>query len=581
MMRLFEPTLRLYAWLARLGRPRSYAGKLLFVAFLGAHVPLLTLIAFFLASTSPSAEYTVRVAVVALAATLLGTAATLFGLHRLLAPVLITARGLREYVSERRLPELPPSYTDEAGTLMSDTRHTLTRLDEAMRRLSHYDEVTGLPNRTLFAERLSHATAQARRDGRRLAVLMIEVERAADVAVSLGTDAGDALMRGVARRLGGAVREADVMARVGDTTFAVLDFDAGAAGGLLAQARRFTEALARPIAVTGMAGATHQLHVSAAVGIATYPGDAVDAELVLRAAYAAARDARTLANGNGGSAIRFYSADLHTRLGERLALEQDLRAALDAGDFFLEYQPKVDLATGMTTEVEALVRWRHATRGIVPPGEFIPLAEDTGLIVRLGEWVLREACRQARVWADAGRPLRVAVNLSAQQVARTDVVALTRAVLEETGLDASLLELEITESLLVANVTRAAEVLGELRALGVRIALDDFGTGYSSLSYLRLLPVDVVKIDRSFMRGLGTDGAGDAVVNAVLAMARGLSLAVVAEGVETEDQLAYLRARGCDRAQGFLFARPLSPAQLAELTGAGEPLTPVVARARA
>ncbi len=245
-------------------------------------------------------------------------------------------------------------------------------------------------------------------------------------------------------------------------------------------------------------------------------------------------------------------------------MERDLRAAIEGKKFFLEYQPKVTISKGRATEVEALVRWKHPSRGLISPGEFIPLAEESGLIVPIGEWVLREACRQARVWLDEGQPFRVAVNLSAQQVARVDVVALVRQVLEESNLPSALLELEITESTLVADVDRASEVLHQLRALGVSLALDDFGTGYSSLSCLRNLPVNVVKIDRSFKRDLGSDQANDAVVNAVLAMAEGLSMTVVAEGVETEEQLAYLRDRGCGIAQGYLFSKPLSAEALSK-----------------
>lgn len=562
MRSLLKPSLRLYTYLASFSRPRSFAGKLLLVAFLGTHVPLLTLLAFFVGSVSPSADYTVRVAVVAVVATLLGTAATLFGLHRLLAPVLLTQRALREYVTNGWMPSLPSQFTDEAGALMADTQHTIRQLDSALHRMAHYDDVTGLPNGTLFLSRAVEAAASARRDGRTVAILVLQVERTREVGVSHGRVAADALMRGVAQRLSVVARESDVLARVSETSFALLDLDAGSAEGLLAQARRFSDALSRPLLVTDSRGTEHVVHVSVAIGIATFPGDAEDAEAMLQHAQSAVGDALTAPDIDRDSTVRFYSASLHIKLQERLELERDLRLALERGEFFLEYQPKVSIATGETSEVEALVRWQHPTRGVVSPLDFIPVAEATGLIVPLGAWVLKDACMQARAWMDAGQPYRVAVNLSAQQVARTDVVALTRDTLAATGLPAQFLELEITESLLVADVERATRVLTELRALGVTIALDDFGTGYSSLSYLRNLPVDVVKIDRSFVRDLGANAAGDAVVNAVLAMAQGLSLQVVAEGVETASQLAYLRERGCGSAQGYLFARPLAPAAL-------------------
>ncbi|HEY4306856.1 MAG TPA: bifunctional diguanylate cyclase/phosphodiesterase [Gemmatimonadaceae bacterium] len=564
LSRILQST-SLYDRLARMRWPRSYAGKMLFVAFVGTHVPFIALVVYFLGTTSPSVAYTVRVGLIALIATLLGTAATLAGLRLLLAPVLLTQRALRDYLEQRTLPELPTTFTDEAGTLMADTQHTLRQLDEVVQRLENYDDVTALPNRTLFAQRVTQAVAQCRRSDRCAAVIAIEVDHVEAIALSIGHDASDMLMRAVAQRLAIETRDSDVLARVADRAFAVLNADAGSFDALMAQARRYSDALALPFRIA-IDDRTHTVVVKAAVGIAAFPSDAADAEELLRNAHSALHDARSNKSAGGTSAIRFYSAETHTKLQARIAMEREMRQALESGQFYLDYQPKVAIHTGRATEVEALVRWRHPERGIVSPMEFIPVAEQSGFIVPLGEWVLREACLQAWRWLAEGRPLRVAVNLSAQQIARTDVVALVQRVLAETYLPPSLLEVEVTESVLATNVSHAAQVLNDLRDLGVRIALDDFGTGYSSLSYLRQLPVDVVKIDRSFVRELGDSQTADAVVNAVLAMARGLNLSVVAEGVETQSQLEYLRARGCDVAQGYLFGKPTSPAALLKLS---------------
>lgn len=565
MLSRFLQSISIYDRLARLGWPRSYAGKLLLVAFVGTHVPLIALVAYFLGTHSPSVEYTVRVGAIALAATLVGSGLTLVALRLLLAPVLLTQRAMREYLGNRTLPQLPVNCTDEAGTLMADTQHALRQFDRMLHRVSHYDDVTALPNRALFAERVSQAVAQGRRANRCAAVIAIEVDHVEAIALSMGHDAGDALIRAVAQRLAIETRESDVLARVADRAFAVLNSDAGSVEALMAHAQRYSDALALPVRVS-IDDRTHNFIVKASVGIASFPSDAADAEELLRNAHSALHEARAAKNARGGSAIRFFSVDTHTKLQQRIAIEREMRQALDKGEFYLDYQPKVSLESGRATDVEALVRWRHPERGIVPPMEFIPIAEQSGFIVPLGEWVLREACKQAWRWVAEGRPLRVAVNLSAQQIARTDVVALVRRVLGESYLPPSLLEIEVTESVLAANVAQAAQVLSNLRELGVRIALDDFGTGYSSLSYLRQLPVDVVKIDRSFIRELGDNQAADAVVNAVLAMARGLKLAVVAEGVETQSQLDHLRARGCQVAQGFLLGKPTSAAALIKLT---------------
>ncbi len=444
-------------------------------------------------------------------------------------------------------------YPDEVparATAIRDIRERRA-IQERLARQSFYDTLTGLPNRSLFMDRVTHALGWARPDDATpLAVLLLDLDRFKVINESLGHAVGDQLLAAVGRRLNEALRPADTIARLGGDEFAVLvDGLAGeaAAEGL---ARRMVEALATPFLVEG-----RDTYVSASIGVALSRAGSQSASDLLREAEIALYRAKA----DAGDRVSLFHPRMSASSMERLELELDLRRAVERDELRVHYQPLVDLRTGRTVGHEALVRWQHPTRGLLPPLSFIPLAEETGLILTIGDVVLAEACRQARAWQLLDPTLAdlvVSVNLSARQFARPDLAARVAAVLAETGLAPGTLELEITESLAMSDAEATGVTLRALHELGVRVVLDDFGTGYSSLAYLSRLPLDVIKIDRSFVAGLHDSAANLAIVRAVVGLAQGLGISVTAEGIEREDQLEALRELGCDRGQGFLFARP-------------------------
>ncbi len=466
-------------------------------------------------------------------------------------------------VSWRRIP-----YPDgEPAEVVSvrDLRER-QRLEAELSRSALYDRMTGLPNRALLLDRVSHSLSWVRPDDDApVAVVLLDVDRFKLINESLGHATGDRLLEGVARRLEACVRPGDTVARFGGDEFALLLDGIGEADEARRIAERVAAVLHEPFDLDG-----REWSVSVSMGIAvgivgrTDPGELVrDAEVALH---------RAKAHPSGRHAV--YEPGMSAATAERLDLEVDLRRAVERDELRLHYQPLVALDTGRIVGLEALVRWQHPTRGLVAPLEFIPLAEETGLILSIGRWVLETACRQAREWRDAlpaDRPLLMSVNLSARQFAQPDLAEQVARILGETGLDPSMLELEITESVLMDESEAGVVSLRELRRLGVKLVLDDFGTGYSSLSYLKHLPLDTIKIDRSFVAGLTGDDANLPIVEAVVALAHGLRMGVVAEGIETEDQLARLRELHCDRGQGFLFARPMPADQLAKLLRSDRP----------
>jgi diguanylate cyclase (GGDEF)-like protein/PAS domain S-box-containing protein len=425
--------------------------------------------------------------------------------------------------------------------------------EAALRRQAHYDALTDLPNRVLCFDRLKQAIGQARRKKWNVSFLFLDLDRFKPVNDTLGHDAGDMLLIEAGRRLSEAVRGGDTVARIGGDEFGVVLSELAQPQDASIVAHKILDALARPFHLKG-----HDVFVTGSIGIASYPSDSGDADELIKNADAALFRAKLLGRNNH----QFYTAEMNARALEKLQLENQLRQALERREFLLHYQPKIDLASGNVTGVEALLRWKLPGNGLVSPAEFVPLLEESGLIVPVGEWVLESACTQARAWRDAGLgPVPVAVNLSAKQFRRQDLCAAVTRALGRSGIDPAALELEITESAAMENPEGAVATLGELHRLGVHLSIDDFGTGYSSLSYLKRFPLDSLKIDRSFVTGLPGDADDISIARAVIAMAHSLDMKVVAEGVETEPQRAFLSINGCDQIQGYLISRPLDAEQ--------------------
>lgn len=425
------------------------------------------------------------------------------------------------------------------------------------RHAARHDPLTNLPNRLAVAETTEAAIEEAKRDDARFALIVMNVDRLKTINDSLGHEAGDELLRELAQRLRAVLRRSDVLARLAGDEFTILARNLNEPGDAETVIAKIGEALQEPFYAHKL-----EVHASLSMGIAMYPSDGETFEVLLRRADIAMRLAKETALGSH----RFYSPEMSSLADDRLALETELRRALDSDQLELHYQPKVDLSTGRVRSAEALIRWRHPTRGLVAPGVFIPVAEESGLIVPIGEWVLRRACRQLRAWIDEGMPpVRVAVNLSAKQFRQADLTAVVRSALEDSRLEPGYLELELTESAVMHDAEKSAETLQVLSTMGVHISIDDFGTGYSSLSYLRRFPLDKLKIDRSFIRDLMMNPDDVSIVRAIISLAHSLRLRVVAEGVETAEQLDFLRQLGCDQYQGFFYSPAVPPEDFATL----------------
>jgi diguanylate cyclase (GGDEF)-like protein len=428
------------------------------------------------------------------------------------------------------------------------------RAEQRIRHMAHHDELTGLPNRALLNDRLGQALAVARRSGRSLGLLFLDLDGFKDINDSLGHPVGDRLLQSVAERLRGLVREGDTVARLGGDEFVVMLVNLAQADDALKIARSIALALARPHAVD-----EHRLHVTASIGVAAFPDDGDSAAALLQHADVAMYRAKA----QGSHAVQGYTRDMSVQARQRVELQGALREAIERGQFELHYQPQLELSTGRLRGVEALIRWHHPQLGLVSPDRFIPLAEETGLIAPLGAWVLHTAGRQLQRWRAAGHTLlTLAVNLSARQVEAPGLPRLVQQVLHECQLPAPCLELEITETALLHNADAVRETLQALKDLGVALALDDFGTGYSSLSHLRRFPIDTIKIDKSFTADIGTSADSAAIIRAIVALARSLGVETVAEGVETAPQLRFLAMLGCHHAQGYHLARPMPAASI-------------------
>jgi diguanylate cyclase (GGDEF)-like protein len=435
----------------------------------------------------------------------------------------------------------------------SRMRESETKLEHAQRveYLAYHDGLTRLPNRSLFSKLLSQSISEANRYDRRLAVAFLDLDRFKQINDTLGHEAGDQLLQEVATRLKSCVRDSDVVARLGGDEFVVLLPELGNREYAALVAQKILSVIAKPFTLIG-----HEFRVTASIGISVYPRDGYDEQTLTKNADIAMYQAKAEGKNN----FQFYSEKLNANSLERLTLESSLRHALERNEFRLYYQAKRDIPSDRITGVEALLRWEHPDLGVVAPLRFLPIAEETGLIVPIGRWVLKTACSQNMAWQHAGvPPLGIAVNLSARQFSDENLLEDVSSILKATGMSPHLLEFEITESLLMRNVEATLRIVTGLKALGVRIAIDDFGTGYISLATLQHFPLDTIKIDRSFIRCMTSDAENTALADAIIAVGKRLSVTVVAQGVETMEQADFLRAQPCDEFQGFYFNRPVPP----------------------
>jgi len=431
---------------------------------------------------------------------------------------------------------------------------------------AHHDFLTGLPNRKLLNDRVSQAIALALRNTKKVAVLFLDLDGFKHINDSLGHSIGDRLLQSIAKRLVESVRGSDTVSRQGGDEFVVLLSEVEGLESVASTVRRLLQVGTESHAID-----QHDLHVTSCIGVSIYPDDGLDAETLIKNADTAMYQAKE----NGRQSYQFFKPAMNVRAVERQSIEGSLRRALERQEFAVHYQPKINLRTGEISGAEALIRWTHPTRGSVSPAQFIPVAEDCGLILPIGNWVLREACKQARIWIEAGLPLgTMGANISAMEFRNENFLEGVFSILEDTGLDPRFLELELTESVLMKRPESTASVLRALRAKGVQVAVDDFGTGYSSLSYLQKFSIDALKIDQSFVRRITTAPTETTIVTAVISMARSLKLRVVAEGVETLKELEFLQAHQCDEAQGYYFSRPVPAEQFVKLleTGISETL---------
>ncbi|WP_233501590.1 putative bifunctional diguanylate cyclase/phosphodiesterase [Acaryochloris thomasi] len=535
------------------------------VAFVGIHVPLLTLLVSFLVSSTFPMGLTVRVLIIGLCATLAGTICTLYALRDLLAPVVLTAKSLRDYANLRALPNLPTEFSDEVGLLMSNTSRTIQQLDQVIHYMASYDDLTGLPNQTLLSSRLQQRLSHAQQKHQFFAVSSFAIGNLDAVYSAFGKESSESFVRAVAQRLSLQFHESVLFSYLGGGLFTAVQTHSEESTNRAVLAQTILEALQEPFMLD-----EQEIYAVVNIGTSVYPYDSTEINQLLQHANAALNQAKQL----GRNTHQFFASEMNVKLQERLSLENELRCALARNELQLHYQPRVETQSGRIVAVEALLRWHSPTRGWVSPGTFIPIAEDSGLILSLGTWILKTACRQNRLWQEAGLPpIRMAVNLSVHQLRQDNFGALVGDILAETQLDAASLELEVTESLMMDNMQQSIDTLQALGDRGITLALDDFGTGYSSLSYLRRFPIDTLKIDQSFVQNVLSDVGDAAITKTIIALAQNLQLNITAEGVETQEQFEFIKSQGCDEVQGFYFSRPILADHLTDLLQNGANLS--------
>ena len=545
-------SLKFYSLISRLTFPKTYPGKIMLVAFTGTHIPLIVLIFDAANSSTTSPRAIAHTLLLTLFATLIGTAATLSALHHLLAPIIVTSKVLRQYLQLRKRTDLPMNFQDEVGTLMADTNLTLQKLDKIIKHLTDYDSLTGLPNRELFQTHIQQAILESA--NQQFALIVLDIDSLKDINSALGRVVGDLLLRKVAQRIISYTESGDIVARFGGDEFAILRTNiTNFSDSPVILSNKLLESLSEPFSLYG-----RKIHCAAKIGITIYPFDGTNVSQLFQNADTAIHQAKQ----QNLNTYQFYSPAINAQLKRILAIKENLRYALERQELSIYYQPRIEVATGRLVAVEALLRWQNPELGFVSPAEFIPIAEETNLIIPIGKWILHNACLQNKQWQQEGiARLRMSVNLSTCQFKQANLIETVDRTLQDTGLDVAYLELEITESLLVKDIDKAIALLTELKTRGISIALDDFGTGYSSLSYLQKLPINTLKIDRSFVTNIASNPDDAAISKAIVALAQSLKLNITAEGVETREQFNYLQSQGCHEVQGYYFSKPL-PAEM-------------------
>ncbi len=536
-----------------------YRSKMLAIVFCTTQLPLLLFLVYLLVQNREVAEHSQiwwNLAI-ALLLNLAGSGMTFYALRHLMAPIDMTSIALRAYLKDGTLPYLPTQFDDMAGRLMADTNLTVRKLEQTIRQVTDYDPVTGLPNGNTLQHRIEQEIKDAYTYQWLMATVHLTLIGMQNVGSTWGTEHRDQILKQVAKRLSQQLQTQDLLARTETYSFTIVRGGFQNEESVEQLAQKMLKVFHTPFELQGVGkkGNGAQIFISAGAGISIYPTDGKTSDLLLQRSTAACQQSLR----EGRNIYRLYVPLAQKASEERLTIEQDLRSSCKEGHFHLLYQPRIDLKTGQPVAVEALVRWKHPRLGLIPPAQFIPIAEETGLIVKLGEWILYTACAQARAWEAEGLPpIRMAVNMSALQLANDALVDRLGRILAKTGLPPQQLELELTESIFIKDSDRLVELLNHFRQMGIRLALDDFGTGYSSLSYLSRLPVDTLKVDQSFTRRMNTQADIKSIVQAIVAMAKTLNLQITAEGVETHDHLQLVAQMECDEAQGYLFSRPIS-----------------------
>lgn len=545
-----NPSLRIYSLLARVPFLRGYRSKIMVVAFLGTHVPLLSLLLWFLISQNVPLSKMLPIIGVALVATLLGTIVTLLVINGLLRPILLSSRTLRDFLQDRKKVRLPVSYNDEAGTLMSDTSVTLNRLFDLLDQMENYDPLTGLPNRRLFLQEVRHYLSEENDEEMQSALMIVSLERIPEVQVSFGQKQADELINSAGLELLKVLGDRAIIARIGSQEFGLFIQGFGS--------RREDTSLGddiQSLVESSMlpSDANRGMPSKVLVSVAFSPGDAMEATDLLEKSYAALHTARENALFSGTS---FFSIAMRERIQNRIVLEDRIRTALQNNEFQLYLQPKLDVRTNSVLSAEALIRWPDGHGGFISPGEFIPVAEDSGLILSVGQWVVQEAIRLQKAWnSQSNQVVTVSVNLSPKQFQSS--MDWFFSSFSEHNMAPQSIEVEVTESVFLKPSDQLSSIMERFREHGIPIALDDFGTGYSSLAYLRHFRVDRLKIDRSFIQGLPEDRSSSAIVRSVLDMARSLDIETTIEGVETDEQMKFLTGENTGEIQGYFFARPM------------------------